>query len=167
MVGVPAGDASEDAASSKAQSIPPIVTTDAVTLPDDKNELYEGTVRLNVHSHGSMGLVVNFVQHLREKPEFRLLRMANNRMGGVDVWLALRQPIPLQRALIEIEGVDEVSPTRGRDLSPDSEDAPLTVMLKAGDDATSGSAGTFPCVYCSEPLAPGTTVCPRCRKTQV
>ena len=125
-------------------------------------ELYEGSVRLHVTVEGSMGLMVNFTQQLREKQEFRLLRLANNRSGGVDVWLALREPIPLQRIVGEIDGVYEVSPTEGRDLSPDSEDPPLTVTLKAPDPATDKT----PCVNCKEPLEPGVTKCPACGEVQ-
>ena len=96
----------------------------------EETELYEGTIRLKVDAVDSMGHVVNFVQQIREKPEFRLLRMANNREGGTDIWLALREPIPLRDMLVEMETVSAVSPTAGRDLSVEGEDTPLTVMLK-------------------------------------
>ena len=99
----------------------------------DHEDLYEGTVRLNVRAEGSMGLVVHFTQRLSERPEFRLLRLTSTRRGGVEVWLALRQPISLQKMLSAVEGVVDISPTKGRDLSPGSADAPLTIMLKAED----------------------------------
>ena len=84
---------------------------------------------------------------------------ANNREGGTDIWLALREPIPLRDMLAGMDQVAEVSPTGGRDLSVEGEDTPLTVMLKTGGD-------TIPCVNCKEPLEAGTAVCPHCRKTQ-
>ena len=80
---------------------------------------------------GNTGLVVNFTQQLREKPELRLMRMENNRIGGVDIWLGLRQPIPLRTLLGEVEGVADVSRPAGRDLSFEGSDPPLTVQLKA------------------------------------
>ena len=89
--------------------------------------------------------------------------MANNREGGVDVWLALRQPIALRRILSDTEGVSRVSLTRGRDLSPESEDAPLTVVLGAQDPGDNPGSH---CVHCKEPLDAGTMVCPACGKTQ-
>ena len=86
--------------------------------------------------------------------------MTNNRDGGTDIWLALREPIPLRDMLVGMETVANVSPTAGRDLSVEGEDTPLTVMLKAGD------VGMVPCVNCKEPIEAGTAVCPHCRKTQ-
>ena len=100
-----------------------------VAAYDEEDELYEGTVRLSVHAEGPPGPVVAFAQRLDKKPECRLIRMSNNVSSGVDVWLALREPVSL-RQLLRVEGVAEVSATRGRDLSPESDDAPLTVLLK-------------------------------------
>ena len=134
--------------------------------PKVSDELYEGTIRLNVKVEGSMGLVVNFVQRLREKPELRLLRLANNREGGVNVWVGLREPISLQRVLGQIECVLRVSSPRGRDLSPKSKDPPLTVVLKETDSAPETGNDWTACVFCKEPIERGTTVCPHCRKTQ-
>ena len=102
---------------------------------EQKNDLYEGTARLNiVKVSGSMMQVVEFANHLGETEDFRILRMARNGSGGVDIWVALRQPIPLQEKLSEFMDVERVSPTRGRDLSIQSSDSPLTVMLKIGPD---------------------------------
>jgi hypothetical protein len=95
-------------------------------------ELYEGTVRLLVRSEGTMGLIVNFVQQLRERQEFRLLRMENSRDGVTNIWLALREPVPLRDALYEMDGVSEVSLTEGSDHSAGSDDAPLVLLLKEG-----------------------------------
>ena len=124
----------------------PPANTRAVEVPGatgdaaDDEALYEGTVRLNVQTQSNMGLVVNFTQRLREQPEFRLLRLSKNRKGGVDVWLALREPVSLRRLLSTVEGVVAVSLTRGRDLSPESADSPLTLTL-GGEDSTSSPSG--------------------------
>lgn len=159
LVGIPVGDSAAGAAA----TADPGARTEMPPAEADEGELYEGTVRLNVFQEGAVGMVVNFVQQLREKPEFRLLRMANNREGGVDVWLALRQPIPLRQMLTEVKGVSEVSRTGGRDLSPGSEDAPLTVVLKSADEGTASSSR---CVSCKKPIDPAAKVCPSCGASQ-
>ena len=123
----------EGQAESGESGAPETLLTDAIDVnsaqPPEVDELYEGTVRLNLRAGGNMGPVVNFTQRLGDTPEFRVLRMANNREGGVDLWLALRQPVSLRRVLSALEGVAAVSPTRGRDLSIESSDAPLTLVL--------------------------------------
>lgn len=118
-----------------ASSSPSTLMTDAVVAPemaaqpDEKEELYEGTVRLNVRAEGSPAMVISLTQQLGDKPEFRVLRMANNKDVGVDLWVALRQPTSLRQVLGALDGVVAVSPTRGRDLSPESSDTPLTLTL--------------------------------------
>lgn len=118
-----------------ASGAPSTLMTDAVAAPeiaaqlDEKDELYEGTVWLNVRAEGSPAMVISLTQQLGDKPEFRVLRMANNKDGGVDLWVALREPTSLRQVLGALNGVVAVSPTRGRDLSPDSSDAPLTLTL--------------------------------------
>ena len=104
------------------------VGPDLDVLPEE--ETYQGTVRLNIQARNSTALVVQFTQALGERPEFRILRLANNTHGGVEIWLGLRQPVPLRKMLMDMKGVAEVSAPSGRDLSPRSADAPLTVMLK-------------------------------------
>ena len=106
----------------------------------EPDELYEGTVRLRLDAGGDTGVVVNFTKQLSDTLEFRVLRMANNREGGVDLWLALRQPLSLRSVISALEGVTGVSPTRGRDLSPDSGDAPLTITLGSGEPPPSPPA---------------------------
>lgn len=111
-------------------------TADAILAEyEQTKDLYEGTARLNVVKvSGSMMQVVEFANHLSETEDFRILRMARNSSSGVDIWVALRQPIPLQEKLSEFIDVEKVSPTRGRDLSIQSNDPPLTVMLKIDPD---------------------------------
>ena len=125
----PAGAVRPSAAPSLPNAVGVTGQVDAVTETDATPDVYEGTVRLNVQAQGNMGLMVDFTAEIREKPEFRVLRMANNSEGGVDLWLTLREPVPLRSILGQLQCVGEVSPTSGRDLSPDSDDAPLTVTL--------------------------------------
>ena len=124
--------------------------------------VYEGTVRLKLG--GGMALVVEFVRRLRDQPDFRLLRMVRSHQGDTEIWLALRGHVSLHKVLGAVEGVVYVSPTRGRDLSLGSKDPPLTVQL--GVEDPSGEPDWTPCVDCRELLEPGTTVCPRCRRSQ-
>ena len=69
MVGVPVPGPVAERRPSFPQTIVNITKgdTDQFSVPDDMDDLYEGTVRLNVHQKGGMGLVVSFVQQLREK----------------------------------------------------------------------------------------------------
>ena len=101
--------------------------------PAHDRDVYEGTVRLKVKSDGNVGLMVGFVQRLGDSHDCRLLRLLGDAKGGVEAWVKLREPTSLREWLADLEGVNDVSPTRGRDLSPDGKDTPLTVRLKAED----------------------------------
>ncbi len=140
-------------APTQAVDVPPRATDD---------EPYEGTVRLRVE--GQMNAVLFFTDRLNKKPELRILRLTKNRRGDTEIWLALREPLSLQEMLSSVQGVELVSPTEGRNLSPDSQDRPLTVTLKTPELPDEPEWRT--CVYCREVIQPATTVCPRCRKTQ-
>ena len=129
---------------------------------DDPDEPYEGDVQLSVYVvDGGMGMMVTFVQQLRERAEFRVSRMGNNSQGGVDVSLVLREPLALRQVLAHLEGVAKVSraPNAG-------DEAALSVMLQAEDTSSQGSAESPLCVHCKAPLEPTAAVCPSCRKTQ-
>ena len=92
--------------------------------------LYDGTVRLVVETQGNITLVDGFVQWIRELDGFDVVRLAENRLDGVDVWLSLRQPQPLRKMLRELEGVADVRPT-SRGLSPDGDAPSLRITLGA------------------------------------
>ena len=141
------------------------LTSEDVGQPVHDDEIYEGTIRLNVRSEGSMGSLIGFVHRLGENPDCRILRLEGDaRKNGVEAWLFLRQPLSLSEWLGAMEGVIRVSATRGRDLTPGSSDPPLTVML---DTEQSASTAEWPtCVNCNELLQPGTAVCTRCREKQ-
>lgn len=68
--------------------------------------LYEGNVKLVVLSEQRVGKMVNFVDQLRQNPEFRLLLMeATQSKDGVSILLGLREPIALGPALMAMEDV--------------------------------------------------------------
>ena len=68
---------------------------------------------------------------IRERPELRLLRLANNRAIGVQIWLGLREPVPLQATLREMNGVSEVRPALEQ-ASLAADESALDVVLMAG-----------------------------------
>lgn len=86
-------------------------------------EHYEGTVRLRVWAEGNLSLLVSFVQQVYRSPDLRLLRMVNSAGGLVEMWLGIRQPIPLRIMLAGMEGVANISPR------PSRNDEPLTLTL--------------------------------------
>jgi CheY-like chemotaxis protein len=58
--------------------------------------IYEGAVRLVVTTPGPVRNLISFVSELRQNPQFRLLRLvANQDKEGMDIWLGLREPLPL------------------------------------------------------------------------
>jgi response regulator RpfG family c-di-GMP phosphodiesterase len=58
-------------------------------------ENYEGAVKLIVQTTGAIKDMLDFVDALREHPQFHLLRMVSNaQRDGMDVWLRLREPGP-------------------------------------------------------------------------
>ena len=118
-------------ASAEAQPADAAAAAEEAALPAEGEEIYEGTVRLNVQAEGSMALVMGFTQRLRERPAFRLLRLNNNPRGGVDIWLGLREPLPLRQTLGELESVADCSPVSGSDLGPETDETVLSVLLSA------------------------------------
>ena len=74
------------------------------------DEVYEGTVRLVVETDGYAKEVISFVSELRQNPQLRLLRLvASQYRDGMDIWLGLREPLPLRSILSQIEGVAQVT----------------------------------------------------------
>ena len=66
------------------------------SAPAGDNEPYEGLVKLIVETKGAIKNMVDFVDALREYPQFHLLRMVSNpRRDGMEVWLRLRVSLTL------------------------------------------------------------------------
>lgn len=85
------------------------LSVDELDELDDADSMYEGTVHLNVEANSCIREVVHFVRELRQKPQLRLLRLVGNNRMGVDIWLALREPLQLDKMLPQLEGVSVVS----------------------------------------------------------
>jgi len=87
--------------------------------PVDEN--YEGAVKLVVVTTGAIKDMVDFVDALREHPQFHLLRMVSNaRRDGMDVWLRLREPNPLRITLLAAKGVTKVEAVERAELDPET-----------------------------------------------
>tara|TARA_B100000315_G_scaffold255341_1_gene298476 strand:- start:1802 stop:2737 length:936 start_codon:yes stop_codon:yes gene_type:complete len=109
-------------------------STEIERMPDDRAdrieslarpveaELYEGAVRLDVGIEGGIWRVANFVTELRGNTQLRVLRLLSNPPKNVESWLSLREPIPLEEMLGQMEEVSQVSvaPRHEAD-SPDQE----------------------------------------------
>jgi DNA-binding response OmpR family regulator len=102
-------------------------TTPVDDEPEVDLDIYEGTVKLEVQTTGSIRGRIQFVDALRQSEDFHLLRLvADQNKEGMDIWLRLRGPVQLKPTLLQIDGVSDVEiPANGN--SEDSE--PLLVIL--------------------------------------
>lgn len=72
-------------------------------------DVYEGTVKLEVQTTGSIRGMIQFVDELRQSDEFHLLRLvADQNKEGMDIWLRLRGPVELKPTLLGLDGVSGV-----------------------------------------------------------
>ena len=95
-------------------------------------ETYEGAVQLVVHGARDVGAVSDFVRQVRRIPGIRVSRLSDNRLGGADVLLTLRQPMKIRDVLVEMGGVASVSPSPVRSLVPGGDAATVMVLLTEG-----------------------------------
>jgi DNA-binding response OmpR family regulator len=83
-------------------------SSEQLLQPSD-DTVYEGSVRLMVEAAGPLRQLVRFVDELRQKQEFHLLRLvARQSKAGMDIWLTLREPLVLKAALLGMQGVSRV-----------------------------------------------------------
>lgn len=116
---------------------------DSTIISDD--EVFEGTVRLNVEASESIKHVVNFVRELRQKPQLRLLRLVGNNREGVDIWLGLREPTTLQKMIPKLEGVNIISTSLSQSLVGNERRLSVRLVTMAAlppKDATWGEPST-------------------------
>ena len=86
---------------------------------------YEGPVKLNVTTTGSIKSMIKFVEALRANRQIHLLRMVSTpRRDGMEVWLRLRSPNPLKTTLLAAPGVTSV------EVGEQSDAEPSTPVLK-------------------------------------
>jgi len=89
-------------------------TNGSDALPGSPNGEYQGTVRLQMEATDSVQTVISFVNTLRQKLHVRILELSGTVAGGVDVRLALRNPLDFIPALRQIEGVSKVECPEGQ-----------------------------------------------------
>jgi len=94
--------------------------------PESDADIYEGTVKLEVQTTGSIRGMIQFVDELRQSEEFHLLRLvADQNKEGMDIWLRLRGPVELKPTLLQIDGVSDVEIPSD---SGSADDEPLLVV---------------------------------------
>ncbi|MDP3064665.1 MAG: hypothetical protein Q8O40_15895 [Chloroflexota bacterium] len=106
--------AAESAASSQPEtngvSAAPVSTAANGAPGAPADEMLNGAIRLVVEADGSVRRVVRFVDDLCQKPQFRLLRLVGSRQKtGVEIWLGLREPVNMTRALSQMRNVSHVA----------------------------------------------------------
>ena len=94
--------------------------------------LYEGTVKLMVAAGTDILLAVHFITELRNHPQVRVLRLENHPHGGVDIWLGLREPVPLAQLLSGMEEVGRVNAPQGPGIPGADQEPVLLVQLVNG-----------------------------------
>ena len=83
-----------------------------VTVREDREpgeKLVQREVRLNLEAGGDVRLIYQFVHELRQKPEFRVLRMSGGPKQKVAVWLGLADWTPLRPLLSDMTFVSKVN----------------------------------------------------------
>lgn len=79
--------------------------------PAAQEHLYEGAVQVRIRANRDARGVVHFVRALCQRPEVRLVRLVSDPLGGsVNLWLTLREPLPLLALLRQMTGVNHAQP---------------------------------------------------------
>ena len=90
-------------------------------------EVYEGTVKLRVDATDSFRQVIQFVEALRQKAGFRLLKLVGGFEDGVDIWVGLKAPIAINEVLMTMPGVAQVTPANW--LEQDASEPLINIRL--------------------------------------
>ncbi len=93
----------------------------------DIGEVYEGTVKLRVDATDSFRQVIQFVEALRQKAGFRLLKLVGGFEDGVDIWVGLKAPIAINEVLMGMPGVAQVTPAHW--LEQDASEPLINIRL--------------------------------------
>ena len=91
------------------------------------SEVYEGTVKLRVDATDSFRQVIQFVEALRQKAGFRLLKLVGGFEDGVDIWVGLKAPIAINEVLMTMPGVAQVTPAHW--LEQDASEPLINIRL--------------------------------------
>jgi len=83
--------------------------TTASLSPDGlENELFEGTVHLDVNVKGCPQQTLQFVDELFQTPKFKVRRMIGDNKGKLDLWVGLREPLALGGVIGQMKTVSHV-----------------------------------------------------------
>ncbi len=83
--------------------------------PDETadDEVFHGDVKVGLESHQSPKHMIRFLNQIEGNSQLRMLRMIGNNHGAT-LWLALRQPLRLNKLFSEMDNVSEVRVCRPR-----------------------------------------------------
>ncbi len=83
--------------------------------------MYEGVVRLQVRSSGCTCQSTQFVRAVSRMPELRVMRLVGTAGTGLELLVGLRQPLQLERVLMEMDRVASVRRTRASNGAPNGD----------------------------------------------
>jgi hypothetical protein len=89
-----------------------VVDTASPTNDEAEGRSYEGVVKLQVRASGCTCQSTQFVRAVSRMPELRVLRLVGSAGTGLELLVGLRQPMPLERVLSDMDRVASVRPTQ-------------------------------------------------------
>ena len=110
-----------------ASSVGEVGHDEEAPVSEGIGEVYEGTVKLRVDATDSFRQVIQFVEALRQKAGFRLLKLVGGFEDGVDIWVGLKAPIAINEVLMTMPGVAQVTPAHW--LEQDASEPLISVRL--------------------------------------
>jgi len=119
----------QDIVSGTKDETPPVLSRPLAKSVDKKTECYEGRFVLHLKSEAYIGLLLDYIRALRANPHFEFFRFLTDPSLGVDVWLGLREPLPLPQVLMEMENVANVFPDSSNGGAYDDDGPGFTVAL--------------------------------------
>ncbi|MBI4201854.1 MAG: hypothetical protein HY532_01895 [Chloroflexi bacterium] len=72
------------------------------------DHVYEGTVQLRVSASGRVRQSMQFAHDLGQMPHLNVLRLMGDLHNELDLWVGLREPLPLGLVLAEMQNVTSV-----------------------------------------------------------
>ena len=113
-----------------------LATASKELAPPSATGVYEGNVKLKVEWDGGIQLLISFVTILRATPQVRVVRFSGNSPTDVEIWLALREPLRLERMLAQMEVVSQLTELSQAEAGPGKPERVLVVRL--GREASQG-----------------------------
>jgi hypothetical protein len=91
------------------------------------DEVYQGSVKVNVEAQGNVKQALHFLDQLGQNHQFRVLQIVGG-YGSATAWLTLRQPLRLRELLLQMEDVSTVRVRNSR--SPGESEPVFEVALQ-------------------------------------